>query len=52
MKLPDEPRPVPAGMSAMLVISMFGPAIPVSCRASRTIGWRISATVLTFSICE
>ena len=24
VKLPDEPRPVPAGMSAMLVISMFG----------------------------
>ena len=25
VKLPDDPSPVPAGMSAMLVISMFGP---------------------------
>jgi len=52
VKLPDEPRPVPAGMSAMLVISMSGPGMPVSVSASRMMGWRISATVLTRSICE
>ena len=52
MKLPEDPRPVPAGMSAMLVISMLGPATPVRRSASRMMGWRISGTVLTRSICE
>jgi len=51
-KLPDDPRPVPDGMSAMLVISRLGPFTPQSRSASRMIGWRISATVLTRSICE
>jgi hypothetical protein len=39
-------------MSAMVVISMLGPAMPVSFSASRMIGWRISATVFVRSICE
>ena len=28
VKLPEEPSPVPAGMSAMLVISRYAPSIP------------------------
>ena len=51
-KLPEDPRPVPAGMSAMLVISMLGPRTPVSVSASRMIGWWISETCLTRSIWE
>ena len=51
-KLPDDPRPVPAGMSASVEISMFGPSIPVNFSASRTIGCLISATVFTRSMCE
>jgi len=35
VKLPDEPRPVPAGMSAMLVISIDTPSSPASWSASR-----------------
>ena len=52
VKLPDEPRPVPAGMSATLVSSMLGASTPVSLSASRMIGCLMSATFLTRSICE
>ena len=52
VKLPDEPSPVPAGMSAMLVISSDGPSKPTSFSASRTIGCCTSATLATRSSCE
>ncbi len=52
MKLPDDPSPVPDGMSAMLVISMLGPRMSVRVSASRRIGWRIWETSVTRSICE
>jgi hypothetical protein len=53
VKLPDDPRPVPAGMSDMLTISRYGRG-PTSTRrrASRTMGCLIWSTVSTSSICE
>ena len=44
MKAPDDPRPVPAGMSAMLTISL-APPIGWRRRASRTRGWEMPSTV-------
>lgn len=41
VKLPEEPRPVPPGMSAIEVSSRWGSVTPVSFRASRTIGCSI-----------
>ena len=44
VKLPEEPSPVPAGMSAMLVISRCGwPSMPTSLSASRMMGCWISS---------
>ena len=48
MNAPDEPRPVPAGTSAMLTISSDGPT-GWRLRASRMIGCRIASTDLTRS---
>ena len=52
MKLPEDPRPVPAGMSAMLQISKPELGIPVSCIAVRMIGCWISSMELTRSSFE
>ena len=45
MNAPDEPSPVPDGMSAMLTISTRGSTSCAS-SASRTIGCSISAALL------
>ena len=52
VKLPDEPRPVPAGRSASVVISICGVRSPIIRSASRTIGWRTSSTVGACSMSE
>ena len=43
VKLPDEPSPVPAGMSAIDVISRPPVLAPVSRKASRMIGCSTSS---------
>ena len=52
VKLPEEPRPVPAGMSAIEVISTYGPSTPTRRIASRMIGWRSSLACFTRSSWE
>ncbi len=52
MKLPDEPRPVPAGMSASVVISCWPCVRPSIRNASRMIGWSTWSTESTCSMCE
>jgi hypothetical protein len=52
VKLPDEPSPVPAGMSASVVISCWSCVMPLIRNASRTIGCWMSSTRDTVSICE
>ena len=52
VKLPEEPSPVPPGMSAIAVSSRCGSVTPVSLRASRTIGCSIWSTVCTRSSFE
>ena len=51
VKLPDEPRPVPAGMSAMLAISTRSSA-PTSSMAARMIGCLMSRASSTRSSSE
>jgi hypothetical protein len=48
----EDPRPVPPGMSAMDVSSMWGSVTPTSFRASRTIGCSIWSTDETRSSFE
>ena len=52
MKLPDDPSPVPPGMSAIEVSSMCGSVTPVSLSASRTMGCSIWSTEATRSSFE
>ncbi len=52
MKLPDEPRPVPPGMSAIEVSSMCGSVTPTIFSASRNIGCSIWSTEATRSSFE
>ena len=52
VKLPEEPSPVPPGMSAIDVSSMCGSVTPVSFKASRTIGCSIWSTDVTRSSFE
>jgi hypothetical protein len=49
VKDPEDPRPVPAGMSAVLVISSLLEVIGTLLRASRMMGWEISSTLPTSS---
>ena len=52
VKLPELPRPVPAGMSAMLESSSAVAGTPVRRMASRMIGCSISSTLPTRSSLE
>ena len=52
VKLPEEPRPVPAGISAMEVISSERSAMPSREKASRMIGCSIWLGVSTRSSLE
>ncbi len=52
VKLPEDPRPVPAGISDMLTISRCGARTGTMRRASRMIGCLISSTVCTTSVAE
>ena len=52
VKLPEDPSPVPAGMSAMLVISSRRSSHPTSRSASRINGCLMSSIRSTSSICE
>ena len=52
VKLPEDPRPVPAGMSASVAISICGVRTPTIFSASRMIGWCTSSTCDTCSSCE
>ena len=52
VKLPDEPSPVPAGMSASVVISICGISKSNCFSDSRTIGCCTSSIVSTCSIFE
>ena len=52
VKLPDEPSPVPAGISASVVISICGAPKSNCLSASRTIGCCTSSIVSTCSILE
>ena len=51
VKLPDEPSPVPAGMSAILAISIRS-SVPTSSMAARTIGCLMSLARSTRSSSE
>ena len=52
VKLPDDPRPVPAGTSAMLLISSRRSSHPSSRSDSRISGCLMSSIRSTSSICE
>jgi hypothetical protein len=52
VKLPLDPRPVPAGISERLTISRWGAATGTMRSASRMMGCLISSMVCTTSVAE